>query len=248
MLNIGVLVKSVPDTESKLTAENGKVKIVSGKTVTNPFDEFAIEEAVRIKEKLGAKVTAVTLNSTGREDELRYAMAVGADSAILIKTDTEVTDPLHRSKLIGETISSMNFDIIITGREGIDDNFATVPIMIASILNYSFLSEVIEENIDGNSLVVRRLTEDSEETFKLRMPALITVRKGINNPRYPTLPNVMKSKKMPISIIERKVENDKVEIYYENKPEKKGAVIISGTPDQIAQQFVSILRDELRVI
>jgi electron transfer flavoprotein beta subunit len=248
MLKIGVLVKSVLDTEAKLISENGALKIVSGKIVCNPFDEFAIEESIRIKEKLGANVTAVSLNSTGREDELRYAMAMGADNSILIKTDRDIVSPLKRAKVIYDVIKDEKFDLIISGREAIDDNFSATSQILANLLGYNVISEVIEERVEGDKIIAKRVLEESEETYELNLPAIITVRKGINNPRYPTLPNVMKSKKMPLKKIEVNVKGDDLSIYYEDKPQKSGAKILNGTYEEIADQLLAIMKNEFHVI
>jgi Electron transfer flavoprotein, beta subunit len=248
MLKIGVLVKSVLDTEAKLISENGALKIVSGKIVCNPFDEFAIEESIRIKEKLGANVTAVSLNSTGREDELRYAMAMGADNSVLIKTDRDIVSPLKRAKVIYDVIKGEKFDLIISGREAIDDNFSATSQILANLLGYNVISEVIEERVEGDKIIAKRVLEESEETYELNLPAIITVRKGINNPRYPTLPNVMKSKKMPLKKIEVNVKGDDLSIYYEDKPQKSGAKILNGTYEKIADQLIAIMKNEFHVI
>jgi Electron transfer flavoprotein, beta subunit len=95
-------------------------------------------------------------------------------------------------------IKGEKFDLIISGREAIDDNFSATSQILANLLGYNVISEVIEERVEGDKIIAKRVLEESEETYELNLPAIITVRKGINNPRYPTLPNVMKSKKMPL--------------------------------------------------
>ena len=248
MLKIGVLIKSVLDTEARVSSENGSLKVISGKLICNPFDEFAIEEAVRIKEKIGANITAISLNSNGREDELRYAMAMGADTSILIKTDKDIISPLKKAKIIGQVIKDQKFDLIISGREAIDDNFSATSLILSEILGYNHVSEVIEEKIEGNKIIVKRILEEAEETYEMQLPALITVRKGINNPRYPTLPNVMKSKRMPLNRVEVKSDGDDILVHYEDKPQKSGAKILDGKYDEIADKLISIMKNEFHVI
>jgi len=125
-------------------------------------------------------------------------MAMGVDNSVLIKTDRDIVSPLKRAKVIYDVIKGEKFDLIISGREAIDDNFSATSQILANLLGYNVISEVIEERVEGDKIIAKRVLEESEETYELNLPAIITVRKGINNPRYPTLPNVMKSKKMPL--------------------------------------------------
>jgi electron transfer flavoprotein beta subunit len=168
----------------------------------NPFDEIAIEEAVRLKEKGGAEeVIAVSIGPPKAQDTLRTALAIGADRAILIEVpDGTNVEPLAVAKLLKAVVEAETPDLVILGKQAIDDDCNQTGQMLAGLLDWpqgTFASKLVPE--DG-AVSVTREVDGGLETVKLNMPAVVTTDLRLNEPRYPSLPNIMKAKKKPLDV------------------------------------------------
>ena len=196
-MKIVVLLKSVPDTASILRIAEDNKSIVTDnlKYIMNPYDEYALEEAVKLKENIGGEVVLVSLGDDRTKQIMRAALAVGADSAILIK---EPFDNLLSSKGVANALASavkkVSPDIIFAGKQAVDDDASQVPERIAELLGIPHASVVTRFELVDNKVTVDCEIERGYYTLELFLPVLITVQKGINTPRYPTLPNIMKAK------------------------------------------------------
>jgi electron transfer flavoprotein beta subunit len=202
-MKIGVIIKQVPDTETKLKISSDQKKIDTSalKWIINPYDEYAIEEAIRFKEKNPiAQTVAFCLGPKSRcADALRTALALGIDEAVLIDTDS-IFDSLQTAYVISQAIKSEGeFSFIFSGRSSIDGNSFAIPQMVAEFLNYATLSCIskIEYN-DAGAIVHKEIEGGSKEIYQIAKPFLLSVTKGLNTPRYASLPGIMKAKKKPI--------------------------------------------------
>jgi electron transfer flavoprotein beta subunit len=199
-MKILVPVKRVIDSNVKVRvkSDGSGVDLANVKMSMNPFDEIAVEEAVRIKERGEAgEVVAVSIGSAKAQDTLRTALAMGADRAILVKTDTTV-EPLGVAKVLEAVVEKETPDLVIMGKQAIDDDCNQTGQMLAGLLGRpqgTFASKV---ELDGDTVKVTREVDGGLETVSLTKPAIITTDLRLNEPRYASLPNIMKAKKKPI--------------------------------------------------
>ncbi len=203
-MKIVVPVKRVVDYNVKIRVKSDGtgLDLANVKMSMNPFDEIAIEEAVRIKEKGGAsEVIAVSIGSAKSQETLRTALAIGADRAILIETDDGATvEPLTVAKLLKAIVETEKPDLVILGKQAIDDDCNQTGQMLAALLDWpqaTFASKVVPE---AGTVSVTREVDGGLETLKLKLPAIITTDLRLNEPRYPSLPNIMKAKKKPLEV------------------------------------------------
>ena len=201
-MKILVAVKRVVDYNVKVRVKSDQsgVDIANVKMSMNPFDEIAVEEAVRLKEAgRVSEIIAVSCGSTQSQETIRTAMAIGADRGILVETDAEL-QPLAVAKLLKAIVGKEQPDLIILGKQAIDDDSNQTGQMLAALLNISqatFASKV--QLADGKAIVTREV-DGGLETISINLPAVITTDLRLNEPRYVTLPNIMKAKKKPLDI------------------------------------------------
>ena len=203
-MKILVAVKRVVDYAVKIRvkADGSGIELANVKMSMNPFDEIAVEEAVRIKEKGGAtEVVVVSVGPPKSQDTLRTALAIGADRAILVETPEAATiEPLAVAKLLKGIIAAEAPELVILGKQAIDDDCNQTGQMLAALLGWpqgTFASKVMPE---AGSVSVTREVDGGLETVKLALPAVITTDLRLNEPRYPSLPNIMKAKKKPLDV------------------------------------------------
>jgi electron transfer flavoprotein beta subunit len=175
------------------------VELANVKMSMNPFDEIAVEEAIRLKEK-GAvtEIVAVSVGPAKAQETIRTALAMGADRGILVETGDEVVEPLAVAKLLKGIVEAEKPGLVILGKQAIDDDCNQTGQMLAALLGWpqgTFASKLV---IDGGALMVTREVDGGLETIKLNMPAIVTTDLRLNEPRYASLPNIMKAKKKPL--------------------------------------------------
>lgn len=199
-MKILVAVKQVVDYKVKIRIkkDGSGVETEQVKMSINPFDEIALEEAIQLKEKGAAKeIIALSMGSSASEDTLRHALAMGADRGILILTDLSY-EPLNIAKILQAIVKSENPRLILLGKQAIDDDSNQVAQMLAGLLDYpqaTFASKILLENDEAR---VTREVDGGLETLLIKLPAVISVDLRLNNPRYLSLPNIMKAKTKPI--------------------------------------------------
>jgi electron transfer flavoprotein beta subunit len=203
-MKIVVPVKRVVDFNVKIRVkpDGSGIDLANVKMSMNPFDEIAVEEAVRLKEKGGAKeVVVVSIGPAKAQETLRTALAIGADRAILIEVpDGTAVEPLAVAKLLKSVTDTEKPDLVILGKQAIDDDCNQTGQMLASLLDWpqgTFASKVVPE---AGSISVTREVDGGLETIKLKLPAVVTTDLRLNEPRYPSLPNIMKAKKKPLDV------------------------------------------------
>ena len=202
-MKILVPIKRVVDYNVKVRpmADGSDVDLNNVKMSVNPFCEIALEEAVRIKEAGSAdEVVAISIGKTESQEQLRTALALGADRAILVETDS-LLEPLAISKALAKIIEQENPDITILGKQAIDGDNNQTGQMLGALLDYPQATNASEVAIDGTSLNVTREIDGGLQTLKLSMPAIVTTDLRLNEPRYASLPNIMKAKKKELNII-----------------------------------------------
>ena len=249
-MKILVPIKRVVDYNVKVRpmADGSDVDLNNVKMSVNPFCEIALEEAVRIKEAGSAdEVVAISIGKTESQEQLRTALALGADRAILVETDS-LLEPLAISKALAKVIEQENPDITILGKQAIDGDNNQTGQMLGALLDYPQATNASEVVIDGTSLNVTREIDGGLQTLKLSMPAIVTTDLRLNEPRYASLPNIMKAKKKELNIIplaDLGVDGTpRTELLSVELPPSREAGIIVET----IEELVDKLKNEAKVI
>ena len=202
-MKILVPVKRVVDynVKIKVKSDNSGVDLENVKMAMNPFDEIAVEEAVRLKEKkLCDEITAISIGSAKSEETLRTALAIGVDKGILVETKEEV-QPLEVAKILKEVVKKNNPDLVLMGKQAIDDDSNQTGQMLAALLGWPQGTFASKLEINGKKINVTREIDGGLETLGMELPAIITTDLRLNEPRYASLPNIMKAKQKPVEKI-----------------------------------------------
>lgn len=254
-MNILVLIKQVPDTEAKINVSGGKVGEAGIKWIISPYDEIALEEAIRIKEKSGGTVTAITVGTDQAVSALRTAYAMGADKAVHIKTDDyEMLDAYGIAEAIIKATEGEEYKVILAGRQGSDSDNGQVPLIIATLKNWGVISYAKEIDLQDDKAVVGCEAEGGDATYESTYPVIVTANAGLNEPRYPSLKGIMASKKKPIDtkeLSELGVSVDpRIEVIgFEPPPERPpGRLIEAEEPEDKAKELVKALNEEIKVL
>ncbi|MFH1125316.1 MAG: electron transfer flavoprotein subunit beta/FixA family protein [Pseudomonadota bacterium] len=264
-MNIIVCLKQVPDTESliKIAPDGRSIVKDDVKWVMNPYDEYGVEEALRIKEKSGGEVTVIGLGPKRVTESIRTALAMGADKGVLISDPAvEGSDSIATAKALAAVIKNLQYDLIFTGQRGVDDDMGLVGATLAEVLGIPHLSVIVKVEVsgDGKSVKVNGPVEGQTLVIESSLPALLTAQKGLNEPRYASLPGIMKAKKKPL---EEKTLADlgldpsdfgegarKLKILQLTPPpaRKAGRIVEGETPEAKAAELARLLHDEAKVV
>ena len=250
-MKIIVCVSHVPDTTTKINlASDGKNIDPAGvKFILNPYDEFAVEEALKLKEKNTGEVIAISVGSDSAKEAIRQALAMGADKGILVKG--EKSDSFSVAEMLANAIKPLGTDIILLGKQSIDFDGMDIAPMLSELLDLPAATVVVGLTIDGMNVTSEKEVEGGKEMITLPMPCIISAQKGLNNPRYPSLPNIMKAKSKPIEEITGSVSTARTLVIKMDKPEKKrmGKIIkAEGNAQSAAAELVKMLHEEAKVI
>jgi electron transfer flavoprotein beta subunit len=203
-VKIAVCIKRVPDTESRIKiAGDGKSIDEAGvKFVLNPYDEFAVEEALRLKEKAGTgEVVVVSMGGDANQETIRTALAMGGDRGVLLKlAPAGFLDPLEAARALAAELKAGGFDLILFGKLAIDDYSQAVGTMVAELLELPSVSAVAHLDLAGGKGTAEREIEGGVEVVEFTLPAVLTADKGLNEPRYPALKGIMAAKKKPLEV------------------------------------------------
>jgi len=248
-MNIFVCIKKVPDTAARIDiSQDGKsVNLEGVEFVINPYDEYAIEEALRLKEKVGGEVTAVTVDYSGNDSIIRRVLAMGVDKGILVKSDVGF-DGYSTAVILSDVLKQFSFDIIFSGKEAVDSGSSQVPSIMAHILNLPIATVVTKLEINGKNVIAHRQIESREEIREFELPAIITTQKGINEPRYPSLKGIMASKKKPIEKKEVSCGDKRMEIVKMEYPPPRPSGKIVGSGVDAVPKLVKLLKEEAGVL
>ncbi|MBP0723974.1 electron transfer flavoprotein subunit beta/FixA family protein [Bacillus sp. RG28] len=257
-MNIYVLLKRTFDTEEKIVISNGAIQEDGAEFIINPYDEYAVEEAIQIRDTHGGEFTVVTIGNEDSEKELRTALAMGADKAVLINVedDVEHLDQFSTATILAKYLEDKDPSIILAGNVAIDGGTGQVGPRVAELLNIPYVTTITKLEITGSNAKIERDVEGDTEIIETSLPLLITAQQGLNEPRYPSLPGIMKAKKKPLEELELDdldLEEDDVEaktktieIYLPAK--KEGGKVLSGELKDQVKELVSLLRSEAKVI
>ncbi len=262
-MNIFVCVKQVPDTETKITptGDGSFIETSSIKWIMNPYDEFAVEQALLIKaDNAESTVTVVRVGSTQDTEALRTAMAMGADEAFLVET-TENLDSYMTAKALKGAIekSGKTPDLILSGKQAIDSDALQVPQILAQMLDLPSVSVVVGFEKDGDKITLKREVEGGAlEVYEVTGPTVVACNKGLNTPRYASLPGIMKAKKKPLTTLslsdvgvsdgDRKLKFSNFQLPPEKPPGKKFDAMDEAAAAGVVSEVVGLLRTEAKVI
>ena len=255
-MKIAVLVKQVPGSESSLPIKDDQKWIDENVAsyVMNPPDNYAIEEALLIKERLGeGEVVIISKGPDRIQKVIREGLAKGADRAIHLKEDIMTTDPLSIAKSFATVLKDENFDLILTGLQSDDTGMGQTGVLIGEMLGASTATLVIETDIQENKIRVKRELESGWfQWVTLPLPASISIQSGLNNPRYPSLKGIMGAKRKEIKVIPENEDNNRkqfqeIDKIFVPKTDKK-TEFIDGDTDKNVTRIIEILKSEIKVI
>ncbi|WP_409251567.1 electron transfer flavoprotein subunit beta/FixA family protein [Bacillus sp. SCS-153A] len=257
-MNIYVLMKRTFDTEEKISISNGQISEDGAEFIINPYDEYAIEEAIQVRDEHGGEITVVTVGGEEGEKQLRTALAMGADKAVLINTEDDVEngDQFTTAKVLSEFLKDKEADLILAGNVAIDGGSGQVGPRVAEQLNIPYVTTITSLEINGDTVTVVRDVEGDSETIETSLPLLVTAQQGLNEPRYPSLPGIMKAKKKPLDEIEiddLDLEEEDVEAKTKTieiflPPEKEAGKILEGELDDQVKELVELLHTQAKVV
>jgi electron transfer flavoprotein beta subunit len=259
-MKIAVCVKQVPDSETRIDLKEPSATLDdSGFTrVLNPYDAFAVEEAVQIKEKLDdVEVTAITIGPEKVKETLKKdCLAVGCDKAVIIDDPAlNETDPMGLAKVLAAALKRDSYDLILCGIKAIDDDSGQVGIMVAEYLGIPHVSTITDLELQDGKLTAHREIEGGKEIVSAPLPALLTCQKGLNEPRLPSLPNIMKAGSKPMETvtcadlgIEAPAAKVAIKLYSPPPPRGECKIIEAEDPKDAARELARLLHEEAKVI
>lgn len=250
-MDIVVCVKRVPatDTAIKIAADGKSFDTNGVKFELNAYDEFALEQALRIKEQLNAgTVTVVTLGPKAAEKELRDALARGADQAVLLATDQWISDSWAAASALTAWIKTVKCDLVLCGRQAVDADNNQLPSRLAANLGYACVTEVAKLTLEGGVFTAERDIEGAREVLTCKTPAVISCNKGLNEPRYANLKGIMAAKKKPYSEVPAQLPEPAMAITQLALPAARAAGKILGTGPDAVPALIAALRNEAKVL
>jgi electron transfer flavoprotein beta subunit len=259
-VNSVVCISHVPDTEARIKVGGGgkSVDETGLKFIVSPYDEFALEEAIRIKEAKGGDATVITFGPDRAAQALRECLARGATRAMHIKGESANADSLGIAKVLAATIKTLPHDLVFFGKQGVGTDNALVGPMVAELLGYPQVNVVTHLEVGDGKVTAHREIEGAEEIIEASLPAVITAQKGLNEPRYASLKGIMAAKKIPIEtksvsdlgVSESDVFNQRVILVsLELPPEKSGGRKVDGSdPNVAAKEIVKYIREEAKAL
>lgn len=249
-MKIIVCVSIVPDSTTKVKiSDAGKSIDTNGVSfILNPYDEFAVEEALKLKEKNTGEVIAVSYGTEKAKEALKKSFQMGADKGVLIKSTDENFDSYTVAKNLSEYLKDQNADIILFGKQSIDFDGLLIPSMVSEMLNLPCISVVVKLEIEGGKVKAEREIEGGKEVVVSTTPVVIGAQKGLNEPRYPNLKSIMSAKSKPIEEIANFYNGNKTDIIeMKLPPAKTGGKIFNNGKDDVTE-LVRLLREEAKVI
>ena len=245
-----VCIKRVPDSEARLrvAADGLAIESAGVKFSMNPYDEFALEEALRLKEKFGeGSVTAVTVGPDAARETLRSALAMGADEGVLLRSAGS-HDGLAVARALADEIATREYDLILFGKQAIDDDGMQVPAMVSELLGLPCATVVVSLEIDDGRVTARREIEGGHEVVEFELPGVVASQKGLNEPRYPSLKGIMAAKKKPLEEKDVELVDGGLELVELSGPPARPEPEIVGEGAEAVPELVRRLRQEVKVL
>lgn len=255
-MNIFVLLKQTFDTEERIVISNGEISDEGVKYVMNPYDEYAVEEALLQRDQHGGAITVVSVGPDRTAEALRTALAMGADEAVLIQSDGIEADEYTVSRLLAAYLGQQSYDLILGGNFSVDSGGGQVAVRLAQLLGIPHTSSITKMTISGQQATVERDAEGDTETLEISLPAVFTAQQGLNEPRYPSLPGIMKAKKKPfhqmttadLGVNDTDAAAKTKRVSLSLPPKRQAGRILQGDYAQQAAELVHLLRTEAKLI
>jgi electron transfer flavoprotein beta subunit len=248
-MKIAVCIRRTPSTEARVgIAGDGRSLDPSGVSfVLNPYDEYAVEEAIRTKESHGGEVVAITVGTKEASKELKQCMAMGADKAIRIEPEVDLDSAGIAAALV-ETLQTVQPDLIFCGKMAVDEQDYQVPLRVATKLDIPAVSFVTQFKLENDKITVHSEAEAGVTVLETTLPALFAVEKGINEPRYPGIKGIMQAKKKPIDETPRASSAPRVTVETLALPPEKTGGRMVGEGVEAVPELVRLLRDEAKAL
>jgi electron transfer flavoprotein beta subunit len=252
-MKILVCIKQVPDMESRFRLDSAGTWYSEQDLAwrMNEYDAYAVEQAVQVKEQTGGELVVLSLGPDRVKEALKKALAMGADRGVHLQDDhSHARDPQAVAAAIATAVAEEGFDLIFTGMQSQDRGSAQVGLLLAARLGLPAVSTIIDFSLDDATVTVRRELEGGlKAVVKTGLPALFTCQLGLNTPRYPTLPNIMKAKKKELVTVPAAVTETLAQTTRMAYPEKRGSgVVLEGDPGELADQLIALLKDKTTVL
>jgi len=249
-MKIVVCMKRVPDTEAKIKIKDAGFERSGIDFVVNPYDEYAIEQAIQIKEKTGGDTEVVILTIGPKEaaTQMRKALSMGADRGVLLTADIDNLDSAAIGEMLAAELKGMEYDLILFGKQAVDGDSASVGVQVAQHLGLPVVAKIVKFEMNGGTVAIEREVEGAKETLEVKLPTVFTAEKGLNEPRYPKLPDIMKSKKKPLEEKEAAPAESKTTILKMEYPPSRPPGRIVGKGVEAVPELVKLLKEEAKVI
>ncbi len=258
-MNSVVCITHVPDTESRIKIADGKAIDESGvKFIVSPYDEYALEEAIKLKEATGGDVTVITFGPDRAAQGLRECLARGATKAIHVKGDSMRSDSLGVARVLAAAIKEVEYDLVFCGKQGVGTDDSLVGPMLAELLDLPHAGVVTHLEVAEGKATAHREIEGAEEILEVNLPMMVTAQKGLNEPRYSSLKGIMAAKKIKIEettpadlgIPDEEIYEQRVKVLsLDHPPEKSAGRVVEVTDAQAAAvEIVNFIRDEAKAL
>jgi electron transfer flavoprotein beta subunit len=259
-MKIIVCVKQVPDTETRIriAAEGNAIVESDVNWIVSPYDEFAIEEALRLRDAKGGEVVLIALGPERVQSALRNGLAMGADSALHLKDAAfDGTDTIGVARALAAAIRTLApFDLVLTGQQGVGGDNSQIPGLLAELLDLPQVTVAIKIDVQDGQASVQREVEGARETWQTSLPAVISAQKGLNEPRYASLKGIMAAKKKPLLVHDAAALGLSAEALQpltsvsalELPPARPPVRMLEGDPASQARELVRLLNEEAKVI
>jgi electron transfer flavoprotein beta subunit len=261
-MNLVVLTKRVPDTETKIQVKDGKVVTDGISWIISPYDEYGIEEALRMIEKYGGKVTLLCLGPAESKETIRKGLALGADAAVHLNDPAFAGgDASTTAKVLAAALKKMEFDLVLAGKQAVDEDNTQVAVRVAELLDLPHVNSVIKIELSEDKKSARcvREVDGDRDIAETALPAIITTQQGLNEPRYPSLKGIMGAKKKPITDWKAAdlgldpatigAQGTKLEVLrLDPPPARPPGKIVPGEPAVAAKELVRLLHEEAKVV
>jgi len=248
-MKIIVCVNHVPDTATKVNISSDQKTIdPNGVTyVLNPYDEYAIEEALKTKENIGSEVIAISTGTESNKESLRKALAMGVDEAVLLKTESEM-DSISTARALADEIKNQGAEIVFMGKQSVDYDNSITGQLTAALLGFNSVSVVVDLKIEGDKVIAEREIEGGKEIVETSLPVVITAQKGLNTPRFPSMKGIMTAKRKTIEEKPIEIGELTTKVLSMRKPPAKEPGRIIGEDASAVPELIRLLKDEAKVI
>lgn len=248
-MKIAVCVSHVPDTASKIKiSSSGKSIDPAGVSfIVNPYDEYAIEAALKAKEKFGGETFVLSVGVDANKETIRKALAMGVDNGILLKDDKD-RDSIAVAKALADEVKSLGCELIFFGKQSVDYDNSITGQLTAELLGYECITTVVDLKIENQKVIAEREIEGGREIIESELPIVITCQKGLNEPRYASLKGIMAAKKKIIEEKPASPSENQTEVIKMYNPPAKNPGRILGTDSSAVPELVRLLREEAKVI